>query len=82
MRKSLLQKKAFLATGISNALGGDEDRMIRDDAVCEEIEAIMKAVFGYEVMGFMEPSDTSDVGSESDGDDPFAICDSELSDVD
>ena len=74
MRKSLLQKKAFLATGISNALG--------DDAVCEEIEAIMKAVFGDEVMGFMEPSDTSDVGSESDGEDPFAICDSELSDVD
>ena len=57
-------KKYFLVTGISNALGGKEDQLVRDDNVRKEIEEIIVEVFGEETMGFslnrptMIPSNT------------------------
>ena len=50
-------RKSFLVTGISNALGSDEERMIRDDELFQEVQDIMKDVFGNDILGFVEPSD-------------------------
>ena len=65
--KNIVIKKSFLVTGISNALGTDEDKIIRSDVIFDEVQEIMKKVFGDEVLGHVEPSDSS----ESDSD-PFA----------
>lgn len=59
-----IAKKAFLVTGISNALGGYEDQLIRNDEFRSEIDDIIQEVFGDEVMEY-SPEDQSD-------DDPFS----------
>ena len=38
-------KKSFLVTGLSNALGKEEDRLIRDDTVRKEIYEYMKSLW-------------------------------------
>lgn len=48
-------KKSFLVTGLSNALGGHEDQLIRNDLVRKEIDEVITEVFGEEAMGFKEP---------------------------
>lgn len=49
-------KKSFLVTGISNALGGYENHLIRNDVARQEIQEILAVVFGDEHVGF-DPSD-------------------------
>ena len=51
-------KKSFLVTGLSNALGKEENRLIRDDTVRKEIYEIIVEVFGEVNMGFCEPEQT------------------------
>ena len=69
---SVIVKKSFLVTGLSNALGGHEDHLIRNDLIREEIQEVLTEVFGDDNMGF-EPSEdpstdpfASDSDSESD----------------
>ncbi len=50
-------KKSFLVTGISNALGGEENELVRNDNIRKEIEDIIVEVFGEETMGF-QPNQT------------------------
>ncbi len=64
--------KSFLVTGLSNALGGHENQLIRDNVVRKEIEEIMVEVFGEDTMGFQSEED-------NDGLDPFGSSDSETS---
>lgn len=69
-------KKAFLVTGLSNALGGEEDQLIGDDNTRKLIDEIIVEVFGETNMGFQpEQADDgdpfeSDSGSEEE-EDPF-----------
>ena len=61
-------KKSFQVTGISNAFGAFEDKLIRNDALHHEINEILEEVFGDDIIGY-----TSDTESEGD---PFASTDS------
>lgn len=72
-------KKSFLVTGLSNALGGHEDALIRDDLVRKEIDEVIVEVFGEETMGYEEshhldsdhdPFDSSDDEEISETRDP------------
>ena len=69
--KPCIVKKAFLVTGLSNALGGYEDRLIRNDEMRKDIEKIINEVFGEETMGFRLPDDDQSDNDpfESDDDD-------------
>ncbi len=67
--------KSFLVTGLSNALGGHEDHLIRDDTVRIEIEEIMSEVFGEETMGFQAQEETNQDA------DPFSEASSTASDL-
>ena len=60
----VITKKSFLIAGISNALGGYEDELTRNESACQEVDEIMREVFGDDIMGYVQPS--------SDNDDPFA----------
>ena len=61
-------KKSFLVTGLSNALGGEENHLIRDDSVRKEIEEHLDEVFGIS-MGYVPPlEDESDPFCTSDED--------------
>ena len=53
-------KKSFLVTGLSNALGGHEDHLIRNDLARKEIDEVIAEVFGEESMGFQEPESEQD----------------------
>ena len=44
----------------TNALGGHEDHLIRDDHTRREIEEVITEVFGEEAMGFRAQDDQSD----------------------
>ena len=63
-------KKAFLVTGLSNSLGGHEDKLIRNDDIRKEIDEIVGEVFGEDAMGFNAPND------QNYEDDPFKNDDS------
>ena len=39
-------KKSFLVAGLSNALGGYENHLIRDDIARQEVEELICEVFG------------------------------------
>ena len=52
-------KKVFQVTGQSNALGGHEHALIRDDALRNEIEEILGEVFGEGNMGY-QPEEEAD----------------------
>ena len=59
-----------IVTGLSNALGGHEDSLIRNDLLQKEIQDILTEVFGHDLMGFA-PSEnpTADTfASDSDAD--------------
>lgn len=74
----VIAKKSFLIAGISNALGGHENELIRNETACQEVDEIMREVFGDDIMGYVEPNTTT-----SDNDDPFADgCDPNNSDSD
>ena len=45
-------KKSFLVTGISNALGGKEDQLVRDDNVRKEIEESLWKFWGKKLWTF------------------------------
>ena len=49
-------KKSFLVTGLSNALGGHEDGLIRNDLVREEG---LTEIFEDHIMGFKPSEDLS-----------------------
>lgn len=75
-------KKSFLVTGLSNALGGHEDALIRDDQVRQEIEEHLNEVFG-ENMGYVLPTeDTSDPFASSGEDSASDVEDSNACDED
>ena len=65
-----MSKKSFLVIGLSKALGGQEDNLICNDLVREEIQEVLKEVFGDYNMGFKPSEDpsTDPFASESDGD--------------
>ena len=69
---STIVKKSFLVTGISNALGGHENVLIRNDTTLKEINEVITEVFGEEVMGFddsqpdQDPFDSESSDSEQD----------------
>ena len=71
--KPCIVKKAFLVTGLSNALGGYEDRLIRNDEMRKDIEKTINEVFGEETMGFRLPDDDQSDNDpfESDDDDEY-----------
>ena len=60
-------KKSFLVTGLSNALGGYEDALIRNDLIRREIDEVIGEVFG-DAMGFQEPHSDGDPFESSDDD--------------
>ena len=47
-------KKAFLVTGLSNALGGHEDRLIRNDDFRKEIDEIIGEILGIIIWDFSQ----------------------------
>ncbi len=64
-------KKSFLVTGISNALGGHEDELVRNDDYKAEIDGIMEYVFGSDPLDAMESDEEPDplaTDSENDSD--------------
>ncbi len=63
--KGTILTKSFLVTGITK-----EKELIRDEPVFQEIQAIMRDVFGDAHLGYVEPED-SPSGDESD--DPFVL---------
>ena len=70
-------KKSFLVTGLSNALGKEEDQIIRDDRVRKEIDEIIVEVFGEANMGFYEPEQTDHDPFDSGSDDAESDCGSD-----
>ena len=55
---------------MSNALGGHEDSLIRNDLLRKEIQGVLTEVFGHDLMGF-DPSEdptTDPFASDSDAD--------------
>ncbi len=66
----MIVKKSFLVTGISNALGGHENEVIRDSVVQKGIEEIIVEVFGSESMGYCSEnrSDSDPFSDESASD--------------
>ena len=67
-------KKSFLVTGISNALGGKEDQLVRDDNVRKEIEEIIVDIFGEETMGFQPEQTDRDPFDCSSGSEEESSC--------
>ena len=59
--------KSFLVTDLSNALGGHENDLIRNETVRKEIEEIISEVFGEETMGFQAQEESANQDS-----DPFS----------
>ena len=80
-----MTQKSFIVTGISNALGGYEDNMIRNEELRKEIDEVMMAIFGEdENDSDYDPLDTStddssdDFTTESTDDDHRTTSESEM----
>ena len=62
-------KKSFLVMGISNALGGYEDHLVRNDDLKKEMDSILESIFGTDPLDGMESDEEPDplaTDSESD----------------
>ena len=71
-------KKSFLVTGISNALGGYENELVRNDELKAEIDSIMEYVFGSDPLDGMESDEEPDpLATDSDSDSLAANSDPE-----
>ncbi len=71
-------KKSFLVTGISNALGGYEDELVRNDELKAEIDELMESVFGSDPLKGMESDEDPDpLASDSESDPLDSDSDSE-----
>ena len=53
-------KKSFLVTGISNALGGYEDHLVRNDDLKKEMDSILESIFGTDPLDGMESDEEPD----------------------
>lgn len=63
-------QKSFIITGISNAPGGHEDNMIRNEELRKEIDEVMMAVLGEGgIDSDYDPLDTSTDSSDESADD-------------
>ena len=73
-------KKAFLVTGLSNALGGHEDDLIQNNTARKEVEELVTEVFG-EHLGFDDCSmmTTDQVEVNDSLEDPFRSNDQVIS---
>ena len=58
---STIVKTSFLVTGISNALGGHDNVLIRNDTTLKEINEVITEVIGEEVMGFDDSQPDQDL---------------------
>ncbi len=64
-------KKSFLVTGISNALGGYEDKLVHNNELKAEIDGILESVFGSDPLDGVESDEEPNplaTNSESDTD--------------
>jgi hypothetical protein len=80
-----MTQKSFIVTGISNALGGYEDNMIRNEELRKEIDEVMMAIFGedendsdYDSLDTSTDDSSDDFTTESTDDDHRTTSESEM----